>query len=528
MKNSFTLLFRLFIVLGFSFNTLAQNNSTKESEVSRLSKKSSENFTVGNSLTRTENPNQVLVFMDDYEDGGLMNWTVTDDGGVCVWEAIDIYYTNYELPYAADGYVLSADAGICYYYPVFSTVTLDFVTDATQGPGYQEVRIEWDNDLQVNYYSNYYYDEALVDYSIDGGTNWDIVVSWPDIDRRNTHEVWSIQAVGLQSDIRFRFRTIQPGGDTWWAIDNFAIYLDTPVSAAPTAVTNPASNVSETTATLNGNVNPNDSETTVEFEYGLTTSYGTVVTVNPNPIDGNLTFDVSANITGLSNNSTYHFRVKATNGVGTTFGSDQVFSTSFSYPSTITLNSTYTFGSFTQTNSYKMIGLPENNNTLLTNVLPGNAGRENDWRAFWDPGSGALDEYDGTSKFNITPGRAFWVLSKNQIVINNMNVNTVNLAADNTYSIPLHDEWNLISNPFDKNILWDDVKNSNPGVSQPIQHFSSGYVTPAPTQLEPYKGYYFFNDPGLAMNSLKIPYVSQGVHTQFHKTVRPQIQSILF
>jgi hypothetical protein len=105
-------------------------------------------------------------------------------------------------------------------------------------------------------------------------------------------------------------------------------------------------------------------------------------------------------------------------------------------------------------------------------------------------------------------------LSKNQVVINS-NVNTVALAADNAYSIPLHNEWNLISNPFDKNILWDDVKNANPGVNQPIHYFSSGYVTPAPTQIEPYNGYYFFND--MVLSTLKIPYVTQGANTLLNK-----------
>ncbi|MHA2100630.1 MAG: T9SS type A sorting domain-containing protein [Candidatus Kariarchaeaceae archaeon] len=455
--------------------------------------------------------NEVRIFLDDFEDGTLANWTVTNDGGDCVWSARHISANDYDLPQTAGGFLLSADSDLCGEgTSVLSTATLDFITDATQSPGYQEVRIEWDNDWQVNSVN----DEAYVEYSLDGGTNWSTVISWIGVNQINTHEVWSIPGAGLQSDIRFRFRAIQPSWDWWWAIDNFSVYLAGSLSAAPTAITNPASNIGDTSATLNGSVNPNNSQTTVEFEYGLTTSYGTVVTANQSPINGTTAVSVSANITGLSTNTTYHFRVKATNSAGTTVASDQEFATSFNYPSTYTLNSTYTFGNVTQSSSYKMLGLPGNNNLLLDDIIPGNPGKDNDWRAFWDSGSGVFDEYDGTSKFNITPGRAFWVLSKNQIVINRI-VNTVNLDQDNSYSIPLHTEWNLISNPFDKNISWDDVKNANPGVNQPIHYFSSGYVTPAPNLLEPYKGYYFFND--MALSTLKIPYVTQGGNNLLNK-----------
>lgn len=83
------------------------------------------------------------------------------------------------------------------------------------------------------------------------------------------------------------------------------------------------------------------------------------------------------------------------------------------------------------------------------------------------------------------------------------------MSAGNTYySIPLHNEWNLISNPFEKDIEWSEVQNINSGVSDPIEYYQSGYVDPEPTNFEPYKGYYFYNRNGL--NSLKIPYVALG------------------
>ena len=83
-------------------------------------------------------------------------------------------------------------------------------------------------------------------------------------------------------------------------------------------------------------------------------------------------------------------------------------------------------------------------------------------------------EFDGTSTFNFKPGKAFWVVSKNQINVNIPNVNTVTLATDNSYSIPLHNEWNLISNPFDKLVTWASVQTANSGLTHPIHFYQNG------------------------------------------------------
>lgn len=178
-------------------------------------------------------------------------------------------------------------------------------------------------------------------------------------------------------------------------------------------------------------------------------------------------------------------------------------SVSFSYPATIQLTANYTFENAEKTSSYKIIGLPGQNNLPLEDVLSGSAGKKGDWRAFWDPGSGSYREYDGSAAFSFTPGKAFWIVSKNEIHIH-QTVNTVSLAGDYTHSIPLHAEWNLISNPFEIAVAWGDIQTIN-SVSDPIYYYQSGYVDPNPTVFEPYKGYYFFNRSGL--NGLKIPYL---------------------
>jgi uncharacterized delta-60 repeat protein len=93
----------------------------------------------------------------------------------------------------------------------------------------------------------------------------------------------------------------------------------------PDAVTAAATSVTVGQATLNGSVNPKASVTTALFEYGLTTSYGTSVTIPVNT--GSSSVPVSAPISGLQANQTYHFRLTATNPVGTTNGADMIFTT---------------------------------------------------------------------------------------------------------------------------------------------------------------------------------------------------------
>ena len=74
-----------------------------------------------------------------------------------------------------------------------------------------------------------------------------------------------------------------------------------------------------------GVVNPHGVSTMVSFQYGRTTSYGST-TVNQTKGWEHIT-NASANISGLTANTTHHFRKKATNSNGTRYGSDKTFTT---------------------------------------------------------------------------------------------------------------------------------------------------------------------------------------------------------
>ena len=106
----------------------------------------------------------------------------------------------------------------------------------------------------------------------------------------------------------------------------------TVLAASPPAVlTRLAGTHSGTAATLNGSVNPNGATTTARFDYGASASYG-ASTPLLNVGNGTNVISVSNVVTGLTPNSTYHFRLVASNSGGTNYGADQTFTTTSAPP----------------------------------------------------------------------------------------------------------------------------------------------------------------------------------------------------
>jgi hypothetical protein len=95
--------------------------------------------------------------------------------------------------------------------------------------------------------------------------------------------------------------------------------------APPGVRTDPAT-VAGTAVRLRATVNPNAQDTTVRFEFGLTTAYGSR-TARIDPGDGTAGTAVTALLTGLPDGTTFHYRVLATNGDGSSTGADRTFRT---------------------------------------------------------------------------------------------------------------------------------------------------------------------------------------------------------
>ncbi|MDZ7681752.1 MAG: hypothetical protein U5J63_08625 [Fodinibius sp.] len=128
------------------------------------------------------------------------------------------------------------------------------------------------------------------------------------------------------------------------------------------------------------------------------------------------------------------------------------------------------------------------------------------WQAFWDNGESEdfMVKYDGSDTFSLAPGNGFWVTSKEDFTYN-QTVPTVDLNENNQASIPLHQGWNIISNPLHTDIAWSDVSAANSGDLQPLWAFDGSYSQASNfASARSGQAFYFLNDQGLdkLLNSL--------------------------
>jgi hypothetical protein len=104
----------------------------------------------------------------------------------------------------------------------------------------------------------------------------------------------------------------------------------------PYVLTGSASGVRANTATVNATVDPENRPTSCEFEYGATTLYEHSAPCSSSPGSGDEPVAVSATLEGLAPETTYHYRVVAGNGAGTSYGEDGELMTIPHEPPTVT------------------------------------------------------------------------------------------------------------------------------------------------------------------------------------------------
>jgi Fibronectin type III domain len=140
----------------------------------------------------------------------------------------------------------------------------------------------------------------------------------------NTYQNVTANISGLTASTTYHFRIVatNSAGIRYGSDRTFTTLSAT---GPPVVITNQTTNIATNTATLNGTVDPHGLTTTVYFQYGTTISYGH--TSASQSKTGNTYQNVSANISGLTALTTYHFRIVGTNNSGTTYGSDRTFTT---------------------------------------------------------------------------------------------------------------------------------------------------------------------------------------------------------
>ena len=136
----------------------------------------------------------------------------------------------------------------------------------------------------------------------------------------------SLVEIGITSWSQSECDTSDP--DFFTNVSALSEWLSNEITAMspPAVTTSPATSIAQSSAELNGSLNPNGNATSEHFQYGTTTNYGSTTAVGSTN-NGGTALGESVAITGLSAGTTYHYRLVASNANGTAYGADQTFTT---------------------------------------------------------------------------------------------------------------------------------------------------------------------------------------------------------
>ncbi|HEY6191176.1 MAG TPA: YCF48-related protein [Bacteroidota bacterium] len=160
----------------------------------------------------------------------------------------------------------------------------------------------------------------------------------------------SANLTGLSANTTYYYRA---AGQNVAGTQKDAILSFTTGANPPTVTTTAASSVTTSSATMNGTVNPNGVSTTGWFEWGTSSTLSTFTSTSAQSVgSGTTAAPASANLTGLSANTTYYFRAAGQNSGGTQKGTILSFTTGANSPSvTTTAASSVTTSSATMNGS---------------------------------------------------------------------------------------------------------------------------------------------------------------------------------
>ena len=171
---------------------------------------------------------------------------------------------------------------------------------------------------------------ATVSVSFEWGTTSGVYSDETTAEVKASTGIFYFNLTGLNPGTTYYYKARAVGWGTAHGSERSFTTLTTP----PSAATNSAGNITTTSAALNGYLDDlgTAESVTVSFEWGLTTAYGNVTTPEAKTTTG--TF--SADLSGLTAKTTYHFRAKAV-GHGTAYGYDRTFTT-LTIPPSVTTN----------------------------------------------------------------------------------------------------------------------------------------------------------------------------------------------
>ena len=189
----------------------------------------------------------------------------------------------------------------------------------------KNVTVHWDIPLSINE-DVYYYKPGTVDYSAN-------------VSACTLHVPAGTESLYLKDPVWGTFGTIIEGEGGI-------------VGGPPTCTLTEVTNLTAHSATLNARINPNGSNTAYMFQYSMNIGFPSLNTLSTDPVSigsGTSAVTVSVPITGLTDNSSYYYRIVAMNPNGTTTTNHATFNTPFdirlnaamNIPASMTAGQTY-------------------------------------------------------------------------------------------------------------------------------------------------------------------------------------------
>lgn len=126
------------------------------------------------------------------------------------------------------------------------------------------------------------------------------------------------------NNVKLKFQAVNDYGNNLY-IDDIQIIPDGLMK--PSVFTYSATVLNADTVILYGRINANGLPTSVQFNYGTSTSYSHTISAVPNNVSGDNDINVYQYLIGLPTNSTFNYQVSATNSLGTSLGNNVVFNT---------------------------------------------------------------------------------------------------------------------------------------------------------------------------------------------------------
>jgi len=192
------------------------------------------------------------------------------------------------------------------------TLTFRYSDNSEVTTGSQSIQ-DWANDITET--SSLYYIDSGMDRSHDNASGCE------DLDK---FKIFGVKYTANPAKVMTAFRVnYDASGD---ARRRFVLFGATGENETPDSITNDATDITNTTAQLNGTVNARGTAT-VTFEYGSTTGYGNSISADQSPLTSTSDSPVSFLLNNLTPNSVYHYRVIGENTVGKTYGEDKTFTT---------------------------------------------------------------------------------------------------------------------------------------------------------------------------------------------------------